>query len=136
MSANLGANIMKRHYEYIYGETVGGLAIPDFYNLANSISTPHAYNYKQEKAINSVFADVTLGWKNMLYLEGTVRTDKSSALPSGNNTYTYPSVTASWLFSELLKKHLPWLNRLSYSIPTSTPRRRATVCRTRSTTKT
>lgn len=110
VSANLGANIMKRHYEYIYGETVGGLAIPDFYNLANSISTPHAYNYKQEKAINSVFADVTLGWKNMLYLEGTVRTDKSSALPSGNNTYTYPSVTASWLFSELLKKHLPWLS--------------------------
>lgn len=110
LTANLGANIMKRHYEYIYGETVGGLAIPDFYNLANSISTPHAYNYKQQKAINSVFADVTLGWRNMLYLEGTVRTDKSSALPKGNNTYTYPSVTASWLFSELLKKKLPWLS--------------------------
>ncbi len=110
LTANLGANIMKRHYEYIYGETVGGLAIPDFYNLANSISTPHAYNYKQQKAINSVFADVTLGWRNMLYLEGAVRTDKSSALPKGNNTYTYPSVTASWLFSELLKKKLPWLS--------------------------
>ena len=46
----------------------------------------------------------------MLYLEATLRGDKSSTLPKSNNTYVYPSVTASWLFSELLKDKAPWLS--------------------------
>lgn len=110
VTANVGANIMQRHYELIYGETKGGLAIPLYYNLANSITTPEAYNYKLEKGINSLFGDVTIGWKNMLYLEATLRGDKSSTLPKSNNTYVYPSVTASWLFSELLKDKARWLS--------------------------
>jgi len=104
LSANVGANIMRRHYEYIYGETQGGLAIPEYYNLANSLQTAAAYSWKSIKATNSVFGDVTVGWKNMLYLEATLRGDKSSTLPSGNNAYMYPSITGSWLFSELLKR--------------------------------
>jgi hypothetical protein len=46
----------------------------------------------------------------MLYLEGTLRGDKSSTLPSGNNIYVYPSISASWVFSEMLKNKLPWLS--------------------------
>lgn len=109
ISANVGANIMRNHYEYVYGETQGGLAIPEYYNLANSLQAAKAYNYKRVKGINSLFGDITLGWKNMLYLEATLRGDKSSSLPSSNNTYVYPSVTGSWLFSELLKNKAPWL---------------------------
>ena len=110
LNANLGANIMKNHYEYVYGETQGGLAIPEFYNLANSLTQAAGYNYRREKSINSLFGDVTLGWKNMLYLEATVRGDKSSTLPKDNNTYVYPSVTGSFIFSELLKEKAPWLS--------------------------
>ena len=109
ISANVGANIMRNHYEYVYGLTQGGLAIPEYYNLANSLQAAKAYNYKRVKGINSLFGDITLGWKNMLYLEATIRGDKSSSLPSSNNTYVYPSVTGSWLFSELLKDKAPWL---------------------------
>lgn len=109
ISANVGANIMRNHYEYVYGLTQGGLAIPEYYNLANSLQAAKAYNYKRVKGINSLFGDITLGWKNMLYLEATLRGDKSSSLPSSNNTYVYPSVTGSWLFSELLKNKAPWL---------------------------
>jgi outer membrane receptor protein involved in Fe transport len=110
LSANVGANIMKNHYEYVDGETKGGLAIPDFYNLANSMTQAAAENYRREKSINSLFGDVTLGWKNMLYLEATIRGDQSSTLPKNNNTYVYPSVTASWIFSELLKEKASWLS--------------------------
>lgn len=110
LSANAGMNIMKNHFEYVYGETRGGMAIPEFYNLANSMMQAAAYNYRREKSINSLFGDVTVGWKNMLYLEGTVRGDKSSTLPKGNNTYVYPSVTASWIFSELFRGKAKWLS--------------------------
>ena len=110
LNANIGANIMKNHYEYVFGESQGGLAIPEFYNLANSMTKAAGYNYRREKSINSLFGDVTLGWKNMLYLEGTIRGDKSSTLPTDNNTYVYPSVTGSFIFSELLKEKAPWLS--------------------------
>ena len=63
------------------------------------------------KRIVSVFGSANLGWKHMLYLDATVRGDKSSTLASGKNIYVYPSVSASWVFSELIKtnrKVLPY----------------------------
>ncbi len=107
VNVNLGANIMHSNYSYLYGATVGGLAIPEFYNLKNSISSARAQNYTQRKSINSLFGSFSVGWKNMLFLDGTVRNDKSSTLPTDNNSYTYPSITASWVFSDLISK--PWL---------------------------
>jgi TonB-linked outer membrane protein, SusC/RagA family len=63
------------------------------------------------KRIVSVFGSVNLGWRHMLYLDATVRGDKSSTLASGKNLYVYPSVSGSFVFSELIKgnrKVLPY----------------------------
>ena len=57
------------------------------------------------KRIVSVFGSANLGWRHMLYLDATVRGDKSSTLAKGKNIYVYPSVSASWVFSELIKSH-------------------------------
>ena len=71
------------------------------------------------KRIVSVFGSVNLGWRHMLYLDATVRGDKSSTLASGKNLYVYPSVSGSWVFSELIKtnrKVLPYGKlRLSFA---------------------
>ncbi|MDR1682947.1 MAG: SusC/RagA family TonB-linked outer membrane protein [Candidatus Symbiothrix sp.] len=60
------------------------------------------------KQINSVFGMINLAYNDFLYLDATIRTDKSSTLPADNNVYTYPSVSGSFLFSELL----PSMNKL------------------------
>ena len=57
------------------------------------------------KRIVSVFGSANLGWRHMLYLDATVRGDKSSTLAPGKNLYVYPSVSGSWVFSELIKSH-------------------------------
>lgn len=54
------------------------------------------------KQINSVFGMVNIGYNNFLYLDATLRGDQSSTLPSSKNTYVYPSVSGSFLFSEVL----------------------------------
>lgn len=110
LSGMVGGNLMYRHFEQLSGHTNGGLAIPLFYNLANSIDTPSSYNTMNEKAINSVFADFSAGWRSMLYLGATLRADHSSTLPKGNNTYYYPSVNGSFIFSELLGNRISWLS--------------------------
>lgn len=72
-----------------------------------------------KKRIVSVFGSVNLGWRHMLYLDATVRGDKSSTLASGKNLYVYPSVSGSWVFSELItanRKVLPYGKvRLSFA---------------------
>lgn len=56
-----------------------------------------------KKQINSIYGSASIGFDHTYYLEGTLRGDKSSTLPVNNNTYVYPSVSASWVFSEYLK---------------------------------
>lgn len=99
---NAGSNFMYQKYERLDGESQGGLVLPEFYNFRNSVSPALATNFKREKAINSVFANGTVSYKNFAFVDLTARNDWSSALPQGNNSYFYPSVTASLVFSELI----------------------------------
>ncbi len=57
-----------------------------------------------KKQINSIFGSASVGYMHTYYLEGTLRGDKSSTLPRDNNTYVYPSISGSWVFSEYLTK--------------------------------
>ena len=55
------------------------------------------------KQINSIYGSANVGYLHTYYLEGTLRGDKSSTLPTGNNVYVYPSFSGSVVFSEFLK---------------------------------
>lgn len=55
------------------------------------------------KQINSLYASASVGYLHTYFLEGTLRGDKSSTLPTDNNVYVYPSVSGSMVFSELIK---------------------------------
>src|SRR5690606_39590429 len=53
----------------------------------------------------------SVGYKNFLFLDATVRNDWSSTLPVNNNSFTYPSITGSFVFSDLEGlKNLEWLS--------------------------
>src|SRR5690606_31781371 len=57
-----------------------------------------------------VYAYLNISYKNFLYLQATARNDWSSTLPKENNSFFYPSVSGSFVFSELLENK----NVLSY----------------------
>ncbi|MDR6566932.1 SusC/RagA family TonB-linked outer membrane protein [Chitinophaga ginsengisegetis] len=103
LNANVGGNLLTQRYNGIQGRTQGGLSVVNFYNLSASIDRPNVSNYLRRKEVRSAFAAVSLGYDNIYYLDATVRNDISSALPAGNNSYWYPSVSFSMVFSELLK---------------------------------
>jgi TonB-linked SusC/RagA family outer membrane protein len=60
--------------------------------------------------IVSFFADAKLSFRELLYLNATVRNDIVSTLPTANNSFVYPSFNAGYIFTE----HLPKNNILSY----------------------
>ncbi len=107
VAAFFGGNLRRDKYRNFSaqmnpGAKSGGLIIPDVYSFSNAGEIPTPTTYVSEKHVNSVFGNVSLGYKDYLYLDMSARKDWSSALPSTNNGYFYPSIGASFIFSELL----------------------------------
>lgn len=61
--------------------------------------------YTSKKRLVGVYGEVRASWKNLVYLTVTGRNDWSSTLPVDNRSYFYPSVSASFAFTELLPKN-------------------------------
>ncbi|MDT8394558.1 MAG: SusC/RagA family TonB-linked outer membrane protein [Bacteroidales bacterium] len=61
---------------------------------------------------NSVFSFLNLSYDNFIFVELTGRNDWSSTLPPSDNSYFYPSVSLSFIASEVIdiNASLPWLN--------------------------
>lgn len=57
---------------------------------------------KSDEKVNSVFGSLQLGFKDVVFIEATGRNDWSSTLPSDNNSFFYPSVTATAILSDML----------------------------------
>lgn len=103
-SAFIGTNYRRKKVESIYQSTNGGLIVPKLYSLSNSINSllpPEESQYTI--GTNGVFGSVNLGLHDIFYLEGSVRNDISSTLPTSNRSYLYPSIAGSFVFSNLLK---------------------------------
>ncbi|MCT3981724.1 SusC/RagA family TonB-linked outer membrane protein [Elizabethkingia anophelis] len=105
VNAFAGFNIRDNKMSWIRGTTVGGLIIPGLYNLDNSKETARATNRSFHSSVKSIFGSVSLGYKDFLYLEATGRNDWFSTV---NDDKFYPSVTASFVFSNVLKAD--WLS--------------------------
>lgn len=55
-----------------------------------------------DREVNSAYAFLNLSYKDYLYLDITGRNDWSSTLPKGEWSYFFPSVAASFVFSDAL----------------------------------
>ncbi|HEU5291453.1 MAG TPA: SusC/RagA family TonB-linked outer membrane protein [Cyclobacteriaceae bacterium] len=98
----VGTNIRKNDGQYLYNSTEGGLSAPNYFDIAASIARPTTSRTINKKEVRSVYGKVSLGYKSYLYLDATLRNDWSSALPEADNSYLYPSISTSFVFSELL----------------------------------
>ncbi len=102
LNGNFGFNLMDHTLEVNKGATQGGLIIPDIYSLSNSKEPIYINQELYKKKLNSIFASASFDYKNYLFLDLTARNDWSSTLPKNNWSYFYPSITGSFVFSELI----------------------------------
>lgn len=116
----IGANIRHAQTSSIFAATQGGLVVPGLYSLSNTVSPISAptENYSQIYQ-EGIFASASLGYRNELFLDITARRDVSSTLPVANNTYFYPSVSGSYIFSNKISESWQALSfgklRLNYA---------------------
>lgn len=101
-TVTLGGNLMKTKSSSI-GSSVGLLEIPNLFSLNNGVSAPSVSEGYSEKRINSVFGSVGLNYDGWLYLDATFRNDWSSVLSKANRSYFYPSVSLSYVLSDMIE---------------------------------
>ncbi len=102
-TALLGTNIRRTKINTIYASTNGGLVVPGLYSLSNSVNLSLApIEHASLVGVNGIYGSVSFGYKDFLYLDGTMRRDHSSTLPVGQSVYYYPSVSTSFIFSNVM----------------------------------
>lgn len=104
-----GLNINERFFRSLTTQVVG-LDIPNFYDITNSSSAPIIGKLSTMRRLIGVYAQAELGYKDYLFVTGSVRNDWSSTLPVENRSFIYPAVNASFVFTEALGIQNNFLN--------------------------
>lgn len=108
VNVNAGGNQMyrriSRHNVFVQDFYSRGL-----YTIGNGRQRDATYELSERK-VNSLYGSAEISYKDFLFLNGTVRNDWFSTLSPANRSILYPSVTASFVFSQAFASALPtWL---------------------------
>ena len=87
----------KTKYEYAYSMNFN---FPGWNHLNNASVFSNESQYNKKRTVGN-FANLSVAWKNMLYLSGSIRNDIVSSMPRDNRSFTYPSVSLGFIFTEL-----------------------------------
>ena len=101
---SFGGNLMERKSTGL-DNAMGKLTAPDLFSLANGdkkdLSITETYIHKK---INSLYGTLGINYNGWAFLDATFRNDWSSALNKENRSFFYPSVSLSWVISDMVGK--------------------------------
>lgn len=100
LRVSAGGNNRREKYQLINGH-VEGLVIPGVYKLSNGINTPVLSTRFTEKVVNSVYGLASFSFDDKIFVDVTGRNDWSSTLPVQNNSFFYPSISSSFVLSDM-----------------------------------
>ena len=84
---------------------VSALLVHDMPSIQNSNAFPSAAEYNVKSNVQSIYGNATIGFRDFLFVDITGRNDWSSTLPVANSSFFYPSVSGSFVFSNLLPEN-------------------------------
>lgn len=82
--------------------TNGGLSVEGWYDMNSSIGTPLSKSTRYETVKDAIFGTLSGSFRNYLFIEGTIRRDRTSTMNPNNNAFTYPSVNSSFILSDAI----------------------------------
>lgn len=100
MNLTLGHNRRSDNLNQVYVQG-DGLTIPEFYDISNAsdIISKEQTSIERNQAL---YGMLELSYNDYLFATVTGRNEWSTTLPSDNNSFFYPSVMLSFVFSEAL----------------------------------
>lgn len=83
--------------------TNGGLSTENLFDVAASVNTPNSDSRRTSLVKDAFIGTLNGSFRNYLFLEGTVRRDRTSTMNPNNNSFVYPSVNSSFIFTDAFK---------------------------------
>ena len=99
LSASIGYNFNQR-YGRTFVASVNSTSVPGNTNISNSSTNPTVTETVAKRRLMGLYGQVDLSYKGFLFLGATFRNDWSSTLPLANNSFSYPSVYASFVLTD------------------------------------
>ena len=100
---NFGGNLMDRKSSGLSSST-SNLVVANKFSVNNGNSTPSVGESFSHKKINSLYGTFQVNYDAWLFLEATLRNDWTSTLSKENRSFMYPSVSASYVFSDMIDR--------------------------------
>jgi TonB-linked SusC/RagA family outer membrane protein len=100
ITLNAGASHLNRFLRQT-GNTGSQFIVPNLYVINNTLTNSYIFDLVESK-INSVYSSGQIGYRDYLFLDLSARNDWSSTLSKNNNSFFYPSASASFIASEAL----------------------------------
>ncbi len=100
--AILGNSMYSNKYRYVYVAN-NAIVIPFLYNISNRLGEPGVSENQQNRNSIGLFADVTLGFKDFIFLHGSARNDWDSRLTKENRSFFYPGVDLSIVLTDAIQ---------------------------------
>jgi len=104
LDVKAGGNIMMQQSSSLIANNPQ-LLQPGVFTLTNNRSSVQTENQLARKQINSLFGIASFAYKRFLFVDLSARNDWSSTLPTQNNSFFYPSASASFVVTELMRKN-------------------------------
>ena len=114
LDANVGTDFFRWVSKGNNAATANGLSVPDLFTISNSVDQAVIGNSRTEERYNAIFARATVGYKNYLFVNGSLRNDWFSTLPEDNNDVLSKSFGASFVFTDLLSENSSNFDWLSF----------------------
>lgn len=97
----LGNSVYSYKYRYLY---VGNnsIVIPELYNVNNRLGEPGVGETYMSRNSMGLFADLTLGYKDFVFIHASARNDWDSRLTKENRSFFYPGVDASLILTDAI----------------------------------
>ena len=101
----IGGNLMDRESRGM-SASQGTLLVPNVFDLNNAKSDkPGVSESYSHRKMNSLYGQITLNYGGWIFLDATLRNDWTSTLSPKNRSYLYPSVSLSWVISDMVNKY-------------------------------
>lgn len=107
--AIVGNNVQQYSSRYSFVSSAA-LAAPGLFNLSNRVGNLDGSDASARYRLYAFYGDLTLGYKDFLYVHGSGRNDNISILSSEQRRLFYPGVDASLIFTNAI----PALQELSF----------------------
>ncbi|MBS1505331.1 MAG: SusC/RagA family TonB-linked outer membrane protein [Bacteroidetes bacterium] len=96
-----GVQMKSNQAKYMF-TSIGGLVVPNLYNLSNGTGNPSYGEADFTTHLFGAYGKATISYKDIYFLTGTARNDWDSRLNANNRSFFYPSVEGVVVLSDAI----------------------------------